>query len=98
MTIIDRSIIMRVMNSATFYTGTTLSQTLRGLLRWFGWYRRYGVRFNGTHEHTGFRSTRHAEDWARDEGCRNWVIFEYEPIDMRLPGGFAPAQRSSYKP
>lgn len=66
-----------------------------------GWYRRYGLRFDGSvqgaKERTGFKSRRQADNWARENGCKTWIVFDYEPaVDMRLPG-FTAAARNSYR-
>ncbi len=88
---------------------------LRWLLKKMGWYRRYGVRFDsserGSEEQTGFRSRRHASNWARDNcrqcrdasddtrvKCKHFVVFDYEPaVDMRLPG-VSHSERPSFRP
>jgi hypothetical protein len=88
---------------------------IRWLLRKAGWYRRFGVRFDsnekGSHEQTGFKSRRHALNWARDNckqcarvdeseraSCKHFVVFDYEPaVDMRLPG-FSHSERPSFRP
>ena len=86
---------------------------LRWLLRKIGWYRRYGVRFasddRGSHEQSGFRSRRHASNWAREkcrecppseqarEKCTHFIVFDYEALDMRLPG-MSHSERPSYRP
>jgi hypothetical protein len=88
---------------------------IRWLLRRIGWYRRYGVRFDsseaGSREQTGFKSRRHAANWARDHCkdcrlkdekqrayCKHFVVFDYEPaLDMRLPG-LSHSERPSFRP
>lgn len=58
----------------------------RRIQAWLGLGRRYGLKFNGSVEITGFVSEGEAEAWVRDQGSRvrNYVIFMYEPIDLRV--------------
>jgi hypothetical protein len=70
---------------------------IRWLIRVLGLKRRYGVRFDGNQERTGFQTRRHADNWAK-ENCKSWIVWDYDPaVDMRLPGHTPPA-RDSYRP
>lgn len=80
---------------------SSIAPTLGPLGRWlrrvFKLDRRWGVRYYGGLERVGFRTDRHAEAWARDMGFAGWVVFHYDPIDLRLPGISHP-QRSEWHP
>lgn len=75
-----------------------LSSISRAFRRFFNLDRRYGLRFdNGHRERTGFMTQEHAEGWAADHLVKQFVVFHYDPIDLRLPGISHPG-RDSYRP
>jgi len=78
-----------------------ISRFWRWFRRYFALDRRYGVRFYGGHERTGFLTQRHAEGWALDRGytASTFVVFFYDPIDMRFnPAEQKPKTREAYRP
>lgn len=75
-----------------------IGRVSRWFRRAFALDRRYGVRFNGAHEHTGFKSDIHAKHWAEERHIKDFVVFYYDPaVDLRLPG-FSHSERDSFKP
>lgn len=55
------------------------------LRAWLGVGRRYGVRcFSGQTEKTGFVYRAEAEAWGREYYGANYIVFHYEPIDLRI--------------
>jgi len=78
-----------------------ISRPWRWFRKAFALDRRYGVRFQGGHERTGFLTQRHAEGWARDRGfpSTTFVVFFYEPLDLRFnPAEQQPKTQESYRP
>lgn len=66
------------------------------LRRVLGLNRRYGVRWNGGQEKSGFLYQGEAERWLRERGLIG-VVYRYEPLDLRVLTE-APATRESFRP
>lgn len=45
---------------------------------------RYGVRHHGGQESMGFYTSGEAEAWAKDRHISQYVVFQYEPLDLRI--------------
>jgi hypothetical protein len=67
------------------------------LRRVLGLNRRYGVRWNGGQEKSGFFNRGEAKRWLRERELIG-VVYEYEPVDLRLLGGDMIDTRESYRP
>lgn len=61
-----------------------ISTIARFLRRIFHTGTRYGVRHHGGQESIGFYTQGEAEAWATDRHISQFVVFQYEPIDLRV--------------
>ncbi len=56
---------------------------IRRIARALGVGRRWGVRYGGSLERTGFVSRTEAELFGQNSG-RAYVVFQYTPVDLRI--------------
>jgi hypothetical protein len=68
---------------------------IRRILRSLGVGRRWGVRYGGDKERTGFTSRTAAETFGQDTG-RAYVCFDYEPLDLRIDASRASSSRDRF--
>lgn len=81
-----------------------LAPSLGPLERWFratfALDRRYGVRYNAGIEKNGFYTDLEAEGWAQFKGLpkNKYIIFHYDPIDLRMLGADTKIDKERYLP
>ena len=62
--------------------------------------RRYGVRYGAGLEMTGFYTDRQAHGWATSKklDSEKYLVFHYDPIDLRMVGADTKKHKESYRP